>query len=87
MSIVAIIGAGMMGTAMCWPLADNGHEVRLTGTPLDTNIITSLQKDGCHPTLERMVPPSVQCYKVDQQKDALNGADWIISGVSSFGVD
>ena len=35
MSIITIIGAGMMGSAMSIPASDNGHEVRLVGTPLD----------------------------------------------------
>ena len=32
MAIVAIVGAGFMGTATAWPLTDNGHTVRLVGT-------------------------------------------------------
>ncbi len=87
MSIVTIIGAGMMGSAMCWPLADNGHEVRLVGTPLDTDIVSSLQKDGYHPTLERVVPQGVRPFEVNHLARALDEADWVISGVSSFGVD
>jgi glycerol-3-phosphate dehydrogenase (NAD(P)+) len=87
MSIVTIIGAGMMGSAMCWPLADNGHHVRLVGTPLDASIISSLQKNSFHPTLERVVPEGVCPYDVDRLGVALDGADWVISGVSSFGVD
>jgi len=86
MSIVTIIGAGMMGSAMCWPLADNGHEVRLIGTPLDGSIISSLLKDGYHPTLKRVVPEGVRPYQVEHLGRALDGADWVISGVSSFGV-
>jgi glycerol-3-phosphate dehydrogenase (NAD(P)+) len=35
MANVAIVGAGMMGTATAYPLADNGHTVRLVGTHLD----------------------------------------------------
>jgi glycerol-3-phosphate dehydrogenase (NAD(P)+) len=87
MSIVVIIGAGMMGTAMSWPLADNHHEVRLVGTPLDGEIITQLQADRYHPTLERTVPAGVKPYQIDRLAEALHGADWVISGVSSFGVD
>lgn len=77
----------MMGTAMSWPLAHNRHEVRLVGTPLDSDIITRLQADGYHPTLERAVPSGVKVYPVDRLAEALAGADWVISGVSSFGVD
>lgn len=87
MATVTIIGAGMMGTAMCWPLADNGHSVRLVGTPLDGEIIDSLVQNNDHPTLQRSVPLGVQPYRVDRLGKALDGADLIISGVSSFGVE
>jgi glycerol-3-phosphate dehydrogenase len=53
MSNVTIVGAGMMGTAMAWPLSDNGHHVRLVGTHLDTEIIASCLKKRCHPRLRR----------------------------------
>ena len=39
MSIITIVGAGQMGSAMCFPARSNGHEVRLVGTPLDREII------------------------------------------------
>lgn len=87
MAKITIVGAGMMGTAMCWPLADNGHQVRLVGTPLDTELMASVQSTGLHPTLQRPVPAGVQAFQVDQLPQALSGADLVISGVSSFGVD
>jgi len=87
MATVTIIGAGMMGTAMSWPLADNGHRVRLVGTPLDTDLIESVRTSGVHPTLDRPVPAGVQAFPVDQLFHALEGADLVINGVSSFGVD
>ena len=51
MGIITIIGAGMMGTALTWPLRDNKNEVRLVGTHLDTDIINSIKKNGIHPKL------------------------------------
>ena len=39
MAKVAIIGSGMMGSALAFPILENGHEVRLIGTHLDTEII------------------------------------------------
>ena len=84
---VTIIGAGMMGTAMCWPLADNQHEIHLVGTPLDGEIIARLQRDGYHLTLERQVPPEVKPYQVKQLGAVMEDSDLVISGVSSFGVD
>jgi len=87
MSVITIVGAGMMGTAMCWPLVDNGHTVRLVGTPLDGEIIQSIQHSRFHPTLQREVPPQIEAYDVTNLAQAVPGSDLIIGGVSSFGVE
>ena len=86
MSTVTIVGAGLMGTAVAWPLADNGHQVRLVGTHLDAEIIGSCQEKRYHPRLGRMLPDGVQPYYVEQLAQALQGADVIVSGVNSLGV-
>ena len=49
MSIVTIVGAGMMGSALAFPARENGHEVRLVGTHLDREIIDVSRKTGRHP--------------------------------------
>ena len=87
MTIAVIIGAGMMGTAMCWPLSDNHHQVRLVGTPLDRHIIHRIQADRYHLTLQRPIPQDVAAYQVDDLPNVLQDADLVVSGVSSFGVD
>lgn len=87
MSDIAIIGAGMMGSALCWPLSDNGHTVRLVGTNLDEDIISACQSSGIHPKLQRQLPPGVIPFSYTKIPDALRGAEVIVSGVSSFGVD
>lgn len=87
MSIVTIIGAGMMGSAIGIPAADNGNEVRLVGTPLDKEIITQLKTSGTHPTLKRELPGTCKYYQFADLDIALRNADLIVSGVSSFGVD
>lgn len=87
MAIVTIIGAGMMGTAMCWPAADNGHEVRLVGSPLDEGAIRSIHEARVHPDLAREVPTGVEAYQVADMNAAIEGAELLINGVSSFGVD
>ena len=38
MSIITVVGAGMMGSAMSFPARDNGHEVRLVGIHNRENI-------------------------------------------------
>ena len=87
MATIAIIGAGMMGSAMCWPAVDNAHRVRLIGTPLDASAIESIRGSGIHPRLERALPPGVEAYLAEELDSAIGDADLIISGVSSFGVD
>lgn len=87
MSLVTIAGAGMMGTALCWPLRDNGHAVRLVGTPLDADIVASLQASRVHPRLQRAIPDGVTVYDHTRLGEALAGAEVVASGVSSFGVD
>ncbi|MDI9419828.1 MAG: glycerol-3-phosphate dehydrogenase [Firmicutes bacterium] len=87
MSTAAIVGAGMMGSAMCVPLCDNGHEVRLVGTDLDREIIESVARDRWHPTLQRKLPRGIVPMQVEALAAAVSNADLIICGVSSFGVE
>ena len=87
MAIVTILGAGMMGSGVSWPLSDQEHEVRLVGTHLDTHIIESIKKDGVHPKHKRQVAENVKSYFHTEIPLALDGADIIVCGVSSFGVE
>lgn len=64
MSIITIVGAGMMGSAMSILTTDNGHKVRLVGTPLDREIIDRAKQDGYHKTLKRQLPDRVECYQL-----------------------
>ncbi len=85
MSTVTIVGAGLMGTAIATPLADNGHMVRLVGTHLDGDIIASCKEKHFHPRLKRALPPNVTPYCIEEIAQGLEGAEIIVSGVSSPG--
>lgn len=87
MATVTIIGAGMMGSALAFPARENGNEVRLVGTHLDREIIDASRKTGRHPKFKADFPAGIKYYQVEEMKDAIDGADMIIGGVSSFGVD
>ena len=87
MSIITIVGAGMMGSAIGIPAAHNGNEVRLVGTPLDREIIDCARAAGHHLTMKRKLPDSYQYYQFEEMQEALKGADLLVGGVSSFGVD
>jgi len=88
MSIITIIGAGQMACALSFPATENGNKVRIVGTPLDRIIIETAKTTGFHSTLKRQLPKEgIEYYQIEDVKSALVGADVVICGVSSFGVD
>ena len=87
MAVITVIGSGQMGSALAFPAAENGHEVRLVGTMLDEAVIDSLRENGWHPNLKRTLPPGCKYYRLEELDDALTGCELVIAGVSSFGVD
>ena len=87
MGKITIIGAGMMGSALAFPARENGHEVCLVGTPLDEEIITESKKTGKHPKFDIAFPQGVKYYYFNEWQEAVKGSDFVIGGVSSFGVD
>lgn len=87
MAVIAIVGSGMMGSALAFPARANGNEVRLVGTHLDREIIDACRKTGKHPKFTRVFPDGVTYYQIEELETALDGVDAVIGGVSSFGVD
>jgi len=88
MSIITVIGAGQMASALSFPATENGNKVRLVGSPLDRSVIDTVRDTGFHPTLKRQLPKTgIECYQIEDVNKALDGADIVICGVSSFGVD
>ena len=87
MAIVTIIGSGMMGSALAFPARENGNEVRLVGTHLDRDIIETCKKTNRHPKFVKDFPEGLKFYQIEDMEQAIDGADLIIGGVSSFGVE
>ena len=87
MSNITIVGAGMMGSALAFPARENGHRVRLTGTHLDREIIAESKRTGKHPKFDKPFPAGVEYFYFEELAEALEGADMVICGVNSFGVD
>lgn len=87
MAVITVLGSGIMATALATPLTDNGHEVRLVGTHLDREIITSIQETGIHPNLGLKVPEGVTAHQLEDAPRAFEGVEFVMSGVNSFGVD
>jgi glycerol-3-phosphate dehydrogenase (NAD(P)+) len=86
MAKIVILGAGLMGTAMTVPLSDRGHDVRLVGTHLDTDIIEEVHESRYHPRLRTHVPEGVKPYTHLALESAMQGAEVVILGVNSQGV-
>ena len=87
MAIITIVGSGMMGSALAFPARENGNTVRLVGTHLDAQIIECCRKTNRHPKFTRDFPEGIAYYQIHQLAEAIRGADFIICGVSSFGVE
>ena len=87
MKTITIIGSGMMGSALAFPARENGNDVRIVGTPLDREIIDACQKTNRHPKFTKDFPEGITYYQIEDLQKAISGADFIICGVSSFGVE
>jgi glycerol-3-phosphate dehydrogenase (NAD(P)+) len=81
---VAVLGAGYMGSAITFPLTDNGIKVNLWGTWLDDKLIEGSKK-GMHPKLKKPLNPGVSCFYSGDLKRAIRDADTIFIGVASEG--
>lgn len=87
MAEIAVLGAGVMGSAMAVPAAACGHRIALVGTHLDGDIIASVARDGHHPRLGLKLPAAVTPHPwTDFAAVAARGPDLVILGVSSAGV-
>ncbi len=86
MRIAAILGAGVMGSAMCLPFCDRGMDVRLAGTHLDDDIVESVRIRSFHPKLNVTLPSQVKSFRWTEFAAAAEGADFVLLGVSSAGV-
>ncbi len=101
MAVITVICSGMMGTAITYPAAHNGHTIRLVGSPLDNEIIAHGQKTKEHLNLSKyrknnptsgvdapiVTPDNVTFHYFEEMEECIKGADLIICGVSSFGMD
>lgn len=88
MAEILILGAGVMGSAVAVPAADNGHRVQLVGTHLDRGIIAALRQDrGAHPRLGAALPDQVEPLDLEAATpERLASAALILVAVSSPGI-
>ena len=80
----AVLGAGYMGSAITFPLADNGIKINLWGTWLDDAIIDSCRK-GYHPKLKKKMPDNVTFLYSNDLVEAVKNVDMVFVTVTSNG--
>jgi glycerol-3-phosphate dehydrogenase (NAD(P)+) len=80
----AVLGAGYMGSAITYPLSDNGIETNLWGTWLDNDLIES-SLSGFHPKLKKPLQDGVFPIYSKDLKNAVKNADIIFIAVNSEG--
>ena len=71
MSTIVVVGSGMMGSALAMPLCENGHKVRLVGSPLDNAIIEHGRKTNDHLTMKRHMTEGVEWYYFEEADKAM----------------
>lgn len=86
MSVITILGAGAMGSAMATPLTASGWETRLWGTWLDDHLLDACERGEPHPRTSVPLAPGTKLYRSAGLHDALDGADVVIMSVASVGV-
>jgi glycerol-3-phosphate dehydrogenase (NAD(P)+) len=84
MKKIAVLGAGYMGSAITFPLSDNGYKINLWGTWLDDALIDSCVK-GYHPKLKQKMPENVDYFYSKELKSALKDVDMVFMAVTSNG--
>jgi glycerol-3-phosphate dehydrogenase (NAD(P)+) len=85
MAVVAVLGAGAMGSALTTPVATT-NEVRLWGTWLDGEILTELRAGQPHPGTRVEVDTRVELLDCGALAEAMDGAEVVVLAISSDGV-
>ena len=86
MSVITILGAGAMGSALATPLTQAGWTTRLWGTWLDDHLIDACKAGKLHPRTNVPLAAGTELYRSEQLSEALDGADAVFIAVASVGV-
>ena len=84
MQNITVLGAGYMGSAITFPLSDNGNKINLWGTWLDDEMVKA-SLEGFHPKLKKPLPEKVKVFYGRDLKSAIADAEIIFIGVASEG--
>lgn len=84
---VTILGLGVMGSALVFPLSANGVTLRVVGTPFDREIIDECIRSGRNPKISRPFPKGISFHYFEEWKDVVPGSDFVVGGISSYGAE
>ena len=76
-----------MGSALVFPLSENGVSLKVVGTPYDREVIDECLRTGRNPKLSRPFPAGITFYQFEDWKKAVPGSDFVIGGISSYGAE
>ncbi len=84
--MIAVVGAGAMGTALATHLARSGHPVVVLATEYDTAVVQAWREHRPHPALGVPFDPGIIVYQRDEWPLGLGSADIVLVAVSSPGL-
>jgi glycerol-3-phosphate dehydrogenase (NAD(P)+) len=85
MAVVAVLGAGAMGSGLTTP-AVSANQVRLWGTWLDDEILADLRAGRPHRATKVGVDGRVRLFDSGALAEAMDGAEVVVLAISSDGV-
>lgn len=86
MEKIAVLGAGVMGTALAIHMAKNNYEINLWGTRFDTKTIDEYKKNKKCINLDTTIPDNVSFYFENELESAVKETNLIVLAVTSDGV-
>jgi glycerol-3-phosphate dehydrogenase (NAD(P)+) len=86
MAVIAVLGAGAMGSALTTPAVAAGNQVRLWGTWLDEELLDELRAGRPHPRTGVAADRRVRLFGPGELAEAMDGAEVVVLAISSDGV-
>jgi glycerol-3-phosphate dehydrogenase (NAD(P)+) len=84
-AVVAVLGAGAMGTALAIHLARKGEQVTLWGSEHDARVLPDLIDKRQHPALPERLPESLRVCEPGELEDGAAGATLAVMAANSAG--
>src|SRR5689334_2699787 len=84
--MIAVLGAGAMGTALATHLAEAGQQVVVLATEYDGDVVRAWREHRSHPAVGVPFHPGITLYERRDWPAALASAEIVLVAVSSPGL-